>query len=135
MSAIRSTENKVEVALRSSLHRVGLRFRKYAPDLPGKPDIVFRGAKVAVFVDGDFWHARVLRENGIEALGARVRGPNRAYWLTKFQRRVVRDDEVNAALRSNGWTVLRFWESELKATPEKAVARIRRVVSGGGRAR
>lgn len=128
MSAIRSTENQTEVALRSALHRAGLRFRKYATDLPGKPDIVFRGSKVAVFVDGDFWHARVLRESGMRALRRRVEGRNREYWLSKFQRRVARDDEVNASLRREGWRVLRFWESELKASPEKAVAKICRTV-------
>jgi len=129
MSAIRSTENRTEVALRSALHRSGLRFRKYARDLPGNPDIVFRRARVAVFVDGDFWHARVLREDGLQALRARVAGPNKSYWLQKFQRRVARDDEVNTSLRASGWRVLRFWESELKSTPEKALISIQKAVS------
>lgn len=114
MSAIRSTGGKTEVALRSILHRRGLRFRKNYAKLIGKPDIVFLGARVAVFIDGDYWHARVLREKGPEALYARIKTANRDYWMDKFTKRVKRDDEVTAALERKGWTVLRFWESDVR---------------------
>lgn len=128
MAAIRSTENRTEVALRSALHRAGLRFRKYAADLPGKPDIVFRSARVAVFVDGDFWHARILREEGLRALKKRIPRDRQAYWVEKFRRRVQRDNEVTELLGSEGWKVLRFWESELKADMLIAVRKINRAV-------
>src|SRR5579862_3298439 len=98
MSAIRSSGNKTETALRKALHKVGLRYRKYRADLPGRPDLVFMQAKVAVFVDGDFWHGRVLIEDGLAALKARLRTPNRAYWLSKLQRRVARDREITKLL-------------------------------------
>ncbi len=114
MSAIRSTGGKTEVALRSVLHRRGLRFRKNCAKLTGKPDIVFPGPRVAVFIDGDYWHARVLREKGPEALYARIKTANRDYWIDKFTKRMKRDDEVTAALREEGWTVLRFWESDVR---------------------
>ncbi len=114
MSAIRSTGGKTEVALRSILHRRGLRFRKNYARLIGKPDIVFPASRVAVFIDGDYWHARVLRERGPDALYARIRTANRDYWIDKFTRRVKRDDEVTAALEGEGWTVLRFWESDAR---------------------
>lgn len=128
MSAIRSTENRTEAEFRSALHRAGLRFRKYALDLPGKPDIVFRSARVAVFVDGDFWHARIVREEGLRALRRRIPRQRQEYWVEKFRRRVQRDDEVTALLRSDGWTVLRFWESELKADLQLAVRKVIRAV-------
>ncbi len=120
MSAIRSTGGKAEVALRSLLHRRGLRFRKNDGRLPGKPDIVFSRARVAVFVDGDYWHARVLRERGPEALRERMKTANRNYWIDKFTKRVARDDEVDAKLEEEGWTVLRLWESEVVADLETA---------------
>ncbi len=131
MSAIRSTGGKAEVALRSILHRRGLRFRKNDKRLVGKPDIVFAGARVAVFVDGDYWHARVLRERGPAALGERIKTANRAYWIDKFTRRVARDDEVAAQLGALGWTVLRLWESDVRGDPEAAADLVERAVSGG----
>ena len=114
MSAIRSTGGKTEVALRSLLHRRGLRFRKNYAKLIGKPDIVFPTARVAVFIDGDYWHARVLRERGPEALYAQMKTANRDYWIDKFTKRVKRDDEVTAVLEADGWTVLRFLDCSPK---------------------
>jgi DNA mismatch endonuclease (patch repair protein) len=124
MSAIHSSENKTESALRKALHAVGLRYRKYCNDLPGRPDIVFGRARVAVFVDGDFWHGRLLVEEGLAALKRRLRTPTRAYWITKFQRRVDRDVEVTRLLRSEGWLVLRFWESDIKGDVGRACQEI-----------
>ena len=128
MSAIRSTGGKTEVALRSILHRRGLRFRKNDPRLVGKPDIVFPSARVVVFIDGDYWHARVLREDGPEALHARIKTANRGYWIDKFTKRVSRDDEVTEALEGDGWTVLRFWESDVRRDLQRVADAIVEVV-------
>lgn len=121
MSAIRSENNKTETALRKALHRRGFRYRKYLSDLPGKPDIVFTKQKVAVFVDGDYWHGRVLREKGLEGLRQQMKTPNRKYWVEKLQRNAERDDFVTATLEANGWLVLRFWESDIKSDLGPAV--------------
>src|SRR5262245_57078120 len=115
MSAIRSRDNKTELALRRALHARGLRFRLHVATLYGRPDIIFPREKVAVFVDGDFWHARKLREQGAQALRESIRTPSQAYWLSKFARRIERDDDVTRSLRADGWIVLRYWESEVKA--------------------
>ena len=96
---------------------MGLRYRKYAKGLPGKPDIVFPSQRLVVFVDGDYWHGRILRENGYEALKERVRR-NPDYWLQKFQRNVARDDDVKNQLERLGWVVLRFWESDVRKNVE-----------------
>lgn len=128
MSAIRSTENKTEAALRRALHALGLRYRKYTTDLPGKPDIVFRREMVAVFVDGDYWHARVFREGGQAALRASIRNPNVDYWLKKFLRNAARDAAVNAELEGRGWLVLRYWESDVKRNLGPTANRIARFV-------
>ena len=130
MSAIRSTGGKTEVALRSILHRRGLRFRKNDSRLVGKPDIVFPGARVAVFIDGDYWHARVLREQGRQALYKRLKTANREYWIEKFTQRVERDDEVSATLESDGWEVLRFWESDVRRDLAQVAATVESTVRG-----
>lgn len=129
MSAIRATENRTERALRSALHRLGLRYRKYAAGLPGRPDIVFASQKVAVFVDGDYWHARVLQEKGPRAFRATLKKKEtRSYWLAKLQRNVERDRAATLALRKAGWLVVRLWESDAKRDVPKAAARIARAV-------
>ncbi|HTF40876.1 MAG TPA: very short patch repair endonuclease [Propionibacteriaceae bacterium] len=129
MSAIRATENRTERALRSALHRLGLRYRKYATSLPGRPDIVFPVQKVAVFVDGDYWHARVLQERGLRAFRATVKKKEtRTYWLAKLRRNAERDHAVTLTLRKAGWLVVRLWESDAKRDVPKAAARIARAV-------
>lgn len=128
MGAIRATGNKTETALRKELHRMGLRYRKYVPGLPGRPDIVFPGPRVAVFVDGDYWHGRMLREQGLEAFAVRMKTANRGYWLEKMQRNTTRDYKVTAALEAEGWQVVRLWESEVKRDIPAAAGRVAEVV-------
>jgi DNA mismatch endonuclease, patch repair protein len=134
MSAIRSRDNKTELALRRAIHALGLRYRLHSNAVMGRPDLIFPRARVAVFVDGDFWHARKLREQGPKAVSESIRTPSQAYWLSKFTRRVERDDEVNEELRADGWLVLRYWESDIKKSVEvTALAIAKRVRSRAGR--
>jgi DNA mismatch endonuclease, patch repair protein len=128
MGAIRSSNNRTEVALGKKLHRMGLRYRKYASKLPGKPDFVFPGSKVVVFVDGDYWHGRVLRERGLEALESTVPYERQNYWLPKLQRNVARDEYVTRALHDLGWHVVRYWESDIRRTLDATAEAIARVV-------
>lgn len=105
----RRTDTKPEIALRSELHRRGLRFRKDHPirvqgRRPIRPDVVFTRARVAVFVDGSFWHG--CPEHQV------VPKSNPDYWIPKLRRNVERDREVDAVLEDDGWTVLRAWEHE-----------------------
>ena len=95
---------KPEVALRRELHRRGLRFQANHPELPGRPDIVFTRAKVAVFVDGCFWHR--CPEHGT------LPRNNRDWWQAKLDRNVNRDRAKDAALGELGWYVLHVWEHE-----------------------
>jgi DNA mismatch endonuclease, patch repair protein len=109
MRAIRRTDTKPEVALRRALHRQGYRFRKdYRLDLAeGKrvrPDIAFTARRVAVFVDGCFWHA--CPEHGSKPAN------NTWYWEPKLRRNVERDRVADAALSAAGWDVVRVWEHE-----------------------
>ncbi|MCD5348979.1 very short patch repair endonuclease [Kineosporia mesophila] len=112
LAAVRRTNTKPEVAVRSALHRRGYRFRKdLRLDLPGgraRPDVVFTRAKVAVFIDGCFWH--VCPIHGREPTS------NEWYWTPKLRKNVARDQKTNDLLTSSGWIVVRIWEHE--ALPE-----------------
>lgn len=121
MRANRRSDTKPEVALRSALHRLGFRYRKdFRLDLGTvkvRPDIVFTARKVAVFVDGCFWH--VCPEHGREPT------TNEWYWTPKLRRNMERDRRVNEALVTAGWRVVRLWEHEtLKSAVEVVVAAI-----------
>ncbi|HLK00088.1 MAG TPA: very short patch repair endonuclease [Streptosporangiaceae bacterium] len=107
MRANRRTDTKPELALRRALHKLGYRYRKdYRLDLDSgrrvRPDIAFTGRKVAVFVDGCFWHA--CPEHGTKPKN------NEWYWSPKLRRNAERDQLNNVALTSAGWTVVRLWE-------------------------
>ena len=120
----RKTDTKPELMLRRALWRRGLRYRKNFRDLPGKPDIVFRGPRVALFVDGDFWHGKDW-----PTLKAKLeKGHNAAYWLRKIQRNAARDREQDRGLRAAGWLVVRVWESDVHRDVEDVVRRVETVV-------
>lgn len=116
MQRIRSKDTKAEILLRKALWHKGLRYRKNVKDLPGKPDIVFTKQKIAIFVDGDFWHAHWHEERPGEQIAT-----NRNYWKAKMKRNVERDRYVNELLLEQGWLVLRFWESDIKRNLENCV--------------
>jgi len=110
-----------EQALRRELWRLGCRYRKNVRTLPGRPDIVFTEAKLAVFCDGDFWHGRHWT-----ALRRTLRtGTNAPYWTAKIARNKERDETVTTTLQEEGWRVLRLWETDILADPTAAAERIR----------
>ncbi|WP_407662057.1 very short patch repair endonuclease [Mycolicibacterium elephantis] len=119
MAAIRRSDTAPEVAIRAALHRLGYRFRKdYPIRIQGRlvrPDIAFTKRKVAIFIDGCFWHC--CPEHG--------RQPrfNRDYWSPKLERNVARDREQAEALQEAGWVVLRFWTHEPVHSVTEAVHR------------
>lgn len=115
MSRIRGRDTGPELLLASELNAVGLEWEGHVRDLPGRPDFVFRQQKVAVFVDGDFWHGynfAVWRDKLSEA------------WEEKIGKTIRRDTKNRAALRQAGWTVLRLWEHQVKARPATAAKRV-----------
>lgn len=107
MQANRPHGTSIEVAVRQGLFGMGYRFfkdRRPLPDLRCEADVVFPTAKVAVFIDGCFWH-------GCPQHATRP-AINRDWWARKLDRTIERDEANNKALRSAGWTVLRFWEHQ-----------------------
>lgn len=116
MQAIRSRDTKPEQQIRRLLHAQGLRYRVAAKPLPGlrrTADIIFRPVKVAVFIDGCYWHG--CPEHYVAPR------TNPGYWSDKVARNIARDSDTNQQLKEAGWTVLRFWEHE---SPEESAMRI-----------
>lgn len=119
MSLIRSRDTVPELTIRRLVHARGLRFRKHASWLPGRPDLVFSGSRVVVFVDGDFWHGWRF------SLWSHKLAP---YWKDKITRNRCRDARNFRTLRGQGWVVLRVWEHSIKADPVACVDRIEAAV-------
>jgi DNA mismatch endonuclease (patch repair protein) len=108
MARIRSTETSPERAVRSALHVAGIRYRKNAGDLPGKPDIVNRSKQWAIFIHGCFWHSH---PNCPLASSPKT---NKQYWLPKLARTVNRDAEARERLRESGYLTFVIWECETR---------------------
>ena len=119
MSRIRAKDTKAELLLRKALWKRGYRYRKNYAALPGKPDIALTRQKIAIFVDGDFGHARGHQDCPGEQVAS-----NKCYWHKKLARNVERDKDVTDILTEEGWLVLRFWETDIKRDLEGCVRKI-----------
>ncbi len=108
MRRVKGKDTKPELLVRRALTRLGARYRLHRKDLPGAPDVVMPGRKLAIFVHGCFWHGHDC------ARGARVPKANRDYWLAKVGRNRERDTRHRAALTALGWRVETIWECDLK---------------------
>lgn len=108
MKAVKSKGSKIETALQKELWRRGLRYRKNAKQVYGKPDIAFIGKKVAVFCDSEFFHGYDWDNKQKEIKS------NRDFWIPKIERNMQRDKEVTERLQAEGWTVIRFWGNDIK---------------------
>ncbi|MBE6524619.1 MAG: very short patch repair endonuclease [Thermoplasmata archaeon] len=124
MSRIRNKDTKIEIQLRKELWSRGLRYRKNDKSVEGKPDIVFRGSKVAVFCDSEFWHGYDWehRKNDIKT--------NRDFWINKIERNMQRDYQVNCILGEQGWVVLRFWGKDIQKNLTQCADIIEKEVRG-----
>ena len=113
MRAVKGKGTSLERRLAATLAGMGLRgWKKNVDDVPGKPDVVFFQERVAIFVDGCFWH-------GCPHCNRPLPETNREYWEHKIERNVERDKQNTQHLVSDGWCVLRFWEHELRDETEK----------------
>lgn len=115
MSRIRAIDTSPEVAFRRRLWSLGYRYRKNYTSLAGKPDIVFVKQKVAVFIDGEFWHGFNWKEKR-----DRIKS-NREYWVSKIERNIQRDNMVTRSLEDQGWKVIRYWMHQLKKQPDECL--------------
>ncbi len=108
MSKIRGKDTKPELLLRKALWQLGFRYRLNVRKLPGTPDIVFKKYRLAIFVDGEFWHGYNWEERKKKIK------TNREFWLPKIEKNMERDKIATAKLEAAGWIVLRFWAKEVQ---------------------
>lgn len=116
MSKIRSEETQIEQVAFKYLRKQGIYFQKHCKKAPGSPDIALPRKKIAVFIDGDFWH-------GWQFSKKRDKLPKK-YWLKKIESNIQRDKKNRAKLRREGWKVLRVWEHQLKNQQKKYLKKI-----------
>ena len=120
MKSNKGKDTNPELLLRKELWRRGLRYRKNYKELYGKPDIVFLGARIAVFVDGKMWHGYDW-EHQKDDFKSR-----RDYWIPKIERNIEHDYEVTQELISLDWLVMRFWDFEIKKNLQECADKIER---------
>ncbi len=104
MSRIRGGHTQPEMRVRKKLHAMGLRYRLHGKSLPGKPDLVFAGARAVLFVHGCFWHMHRCR------FGKPAPATNRDFWAVKRRSNAERDQRNRATLKKDGWRVFEIWE-------------------------
>lgn len=113
-----------ELCLRRALWRLGLRYQTHWRKLPGRPDIVFCKAKLAIFCDGDFWHGR----NWTKLHAALRRRANQSYWTAKIAANKARDERTRRAIRRRGWKVVRLWETDIKRDPDSVAFQLKKIL-------
>lgn len=118
MSKIRSKNTKPELAFRKALWAAGYRYRIDYKKLIGKPDIVLNKYKTVIFIDGEFWHGHNWKERKEKIK------TNREFWIPKIERNIQRDKEVNAALENLGFTLFRFWETDVKKNLDACLQKV-----------
>lgn len=109
---------KAETDLAKAIWRVGIRYRKNYRKIPGSPDIAITKYKIAVFVDGEFWHGENWEERKSKLKS------NREYWIEKIEENISRDKRNDKLLQEMGWIPLHFWEKEIKKDLDKCVHKI-----------
>ncbi len=119
MSKIKSRDTKPEILFRKLLWRQGVRY-KLNNKVFGKPDIAFKKFKIAIFIDGDFWHGNNWKIRKLASFDDELKTYNK-FWKSKILRNINRDRSVNMTLKANGWIVLRFWVSLLYKNPQKCI--------------
>jgi DNA mismatch endonuclease (patch repair protein) len=123
MARVRGRDTRPEIQLRQSLYVIGVRgWRCNRRGLPGTPDLAFGKRRLAVFVDGGWWHGHPRRYTP---------GKSGPYWDAKIQRTMARDRENEAALAAAGWSVLRLWDFEILSDPMDAARRVAVALGGG----
>ncbi len=122
MASVKGRDTGPEMTLRRALYRAGVRGWRCHRSLPGKPDLAFGRAQLAVFVDGGFWHGHPSKY---------WPGRSGAYWDAKIARNQARDRRVDAELAGLGWRSLRLWDFEVERDPDNAAERVREALGVG----
>ncbi len=119
MSRIRGRNTKIDLKMKKILSNLECNYKMY-PKMFGNPDFIIKRKKIAVFCDGDFWHGYRYDSK---------KKPAKKFWRDKIEGNMRRDGSVSRKLRSNGWSVLRFWEHDIEKNPQKCRRKIMRKLS------
>jgi len=122
MRRIKSDKTKPEILIQKLLRKEKISFKRNYNGLPGIPDVAMPNKKIAIFVDGEFWHGYnwKKKKNKIK--------DNRAYWIPKIERNILRDRYNNRLLRKQGWYVIRFWQQQIIGNPLKCLQVIKKIM-------
>lgn len=126
MSRIKGKDTSIELRLRKALYEKGYRYRCNSKYIFGHPDISFKGYKVAVFCDSEFWHGKNFEEN------MKKIHSNGSYWIPKIRRNIERDNEVNEHLSKEGYIILRFLGEEINKHLDECVSQVEAALSSRG---
>ena len=118
MSKIKGKNTRPELLLRKALWRNKLRYRTHNPKITGQPDISIIKYRLVIFIDGDFWHGYNWKIKKHKIM------TNQNFWITKIERNIKRDLEVNRLLMDKGFTVMRFWEHEVKQNLDRCINQV-----------
>ena len=122
MSHVKQKQGKAEVVLAKALWHNGIRYRKNLKKLPGSPDIAITKFKVAVFVDGEFWHGYDWNNRKWQLHS------NKDYWIAKIEENMARDKRNDLLLKNCGWIVLHFWEKQVLRSTDLCVEEIKSAI-------
>jgi DNA mismatch endonuclease Vsr len=123
MQANKASGTSCEILLAKALWSKGYRYRKNDKTVTGKPDLTFKKLKIAIFADGEFWHGKDWKTKKPKI------SQNKEYWIMKIERNIVRDKSVQLELENKGWTVLRFWQKQIKKELSECIDAIERLIS------
>lgn len=118
MQAVKAKDSKIETTLAKALFAKGYRYRKNDKTVFGKPDLTFKGLKIAIFVDSEFWHGKNWAIKKLEHKS------NKDFWYSKIERNIERDKEVNSQLLKESWKVLRFWGKDIEKKLQDCINKI-----------
>lgn len=114
MARIKSKNTSIEKLLAKAMWSVGLRYHKHCKQVFGNPDFCFKGKKIAIFCDSEFWHGKKFLEGEMFK-------SNSDFWEKKIRRNIERDNEVTEYLEKSGWTVIRFWGKDIQKSTDNCV--------------
>jgi DNA mismatch endonuclease Vsr len=123
MQAVKSKDSKIELAFGKALWNRGFRYRKNDKSVFGKPDFTLKKYKIAIFIDGEFWHGKdwEIRRNDHKT--------NQEFWVKKIERNIQRDIEVNDYLLKEGWKVIRFWGKDIEKNIHFCIQEFERILN------
>ena len=123
MRKIKAKNTTPEIILRKALWKEGIRYRKENKGITGSPDIAIKKYKLAIFIDGEFWHGYNWQDKKKKIKS------NREYWIRKIERNIERDKKYNQLLEEQNWIVLRFWEHEIKKELKRCVDEVKNAIA------